>query len=110
MIWSPDEVLAAVRATLSVDDRHQPFAFEHADLDGDRVLVVFRIDDQHRFGVHYSLADLPVGPNTGEPVGTPEEWATELGWDMDEQVHTGGIDRAERVSGQDDLILLRWRW
>src|SRR3954447_14205201 len=77
MTWSADEVLGAVRSELS-RSRSTPFwSFEGADLDGDRVLVVFRVEraPRHpmvgnlhgRFGVHYSLENMPEGPNTGLP-------------------------------------------
>jgi hypothetical protein len=105
--WTRDEVLAAVRASLPgrVDSG---WTFERADLNGDQVLVLFRVGAQ-RFGVHYSLEELPHGPNTGEVCETPREWAQEIGWDMDEQVLTGGLLRAERSAGSDGVILLSWR-
>jgi hypothetical protein len=103
--WSPDEVLAAVRAMLP----RGLVAFERADLSRNHVLVVFRVDGQ-RFGVHYSLSNLPNGPNTGMPCESPEQWAVEIGWDINEQVGTGGVARAERALGPDGLVLLRWRW
>jgi hypothetical protein len=105
--WTRDEVLAAVRA--SVPGRvDSGWTFERTDLDGDQVLVLFRVGAQ-RFGVHYSLDELPDGPNTAEPCDTPREWAQEIGWDMDEQVLTGGLLRAERTAGSDGVILLSWR-
>jgi hypothetical protein len=72
--WTRDEVLAAVRA--SVPGRADSgWTFERADLDGDQVLVLLRVGAQ-RFGVHYSLDEVPDGPNAGEPCDTPREWAS----------------------------------
>ena len=107
MIWTPDEVLAAVRTSLSSSRPLSVWVFEGADLDGDQVIVRFMVDAR-RYGARYSLDDLPAGPNTGIPCATPERWAFEVGWDVDEQVETGGVARAERAEGPDDLVLLRW--
>lgn len=118
--WSPDDVVSAVRVVLNGhtgppkslgghSDRHSPWKLEQANLDGDGVMVVFRVGDG-RFAVRYSFADAPLGPNTGEPCGTPKEWAVEVALDMDEQVLTGGITRAERVGGADGFTVLRWVW
>jgi hypothetical protein len=96
------------------------WTYEGADLDGDRLLVRFRLEPESdrvrrwreppgRFGVHYSLADFPRGPVTGLPCTTPDEWAEEIGWGIDEQIDTGGIGRAKREPLKDGLVLLRWR-
>ncbi len=111
VIWSPDEVLTAVRTRLglSVND-YSGWTFERADLDDEKVLVIFHVEDGRRFGVHYDLAEAPNGVNTGEPRDTPDEWADEIVWTMDEQVLTGGLVRAERTTGPDGLTVLRWVW
>jgi len=41
MDWSPDDVLSAVRTTLSRTGDDSGWTFESADLEGDKVLVVF---------------------------------------------------------------------
>jgi hypothetical protein len=71
-------------------------------------LVVFRVKSDI-FGVLYPLDDLRAGVNTREPCDTPREWAEEIGWDIDEQVLTGGLLRAHRAPAPDGLVLLRWR-
>ena len=90
--------------------------FEPAELNGDQLLVVFRVappwwrGSENRFGVYYSIADQPYGVGTGMECRTPEEWAGEIDELMNEQVATGGLHRAERVPGPDGLALLRWVW
>jgi len=108
VIWSPDEVLAAVRTRLSFNG--SGWTFERADLDGDKVLVIFNVDDGRRFGVHYDLAEVPMGNNTGLPCETPDAWADEIDLTMDEQVATGGVARAERTVRADGLTVLSWVW
>lgn len=125
MVWSRDEVLAAVRDMLSSSSPRAAWTFERADLDGDRVLVVFRVPEENRFGlsftladvpketrfgVHYALADVPEGVNTGMVCETPRDWAFEIVLDMDEQIETGGMARAKRLTGPNGLVLLRWVW
>ena len=113
-------MLAAVRSSLSADRPHSHWTYERADLDGDQVVVVFQVDAEatvrprlgasDRFGVYYSLDDLPAGPNTGSPCDTPQRWAGEIAWDLDEQVDTGLVAQATRTPGPDGLVLLQWRW
>jgi hypothetical protein len=109
--WEPDDVVSGVRAALNGQTgppaslggpsvRYPPWRFEHANLDGDGEMVVFRVGDS-RFGVRYSFAEAPLGPNTGEPCGTSKEWAEEVALDMDEQVLTGGVTMAEHIGGPD---------
>jgi hypothetical protein len=119
MPWTPEEVLAAVRSALVVEGSFSNWTYERADLEGTDVLVVFRVKatapvradlgDGERFGVLYPLDDLPNGPNTGIPWDTVERWAEEIAWDLDEQVDTGLIARAERTPRPPHLVLLRWR-
>jgi hypothetical protein len=110
MDWSPDDVLSAVRSTLSRRGDDSGWTFERADLDGDEVLVTFHIADQSRYGVRYDLSEVPMGNNTGRLCATPEDWAFEIALTMDEQVLTGGVGRAERTSVSDGLTVLRWVW
>ena len=106
--WSYDDVLAAVRSTLTAA-RSDTWDYEQADLDGDQVLITIRIGDES-FGVGYSLAELPYGVNTGCVCVTPKHWADEIRLDLDEHVDTGGVSRAERAVRPDGLVLLRWVW
>lgn len=109
VIWVPGEVLVAVRDRLGLRGRWDSgWLFERAELDGERVLVILRFEDERRFGVHYELADVPNGPNSGELCETPQDWADEIVLDIDEQVLTGGVGRAERAAGPDGLEVLRW--
>lgn len=86
------------------------WTFEEADLEGDKVLVTFRVDDGRRFGVRYDLAEVPMGNNTGWVCDTAEDWADEIGLTMDEQVLTGGVARAERMVRADGVTVLSWVW
>jgi hypothetical protein len=119
MAWTPEEVLTAVRSSLLAERPFSNWTYERADLEGTDVLVVFRVKasapvraelgQADRFGVLYSLADLPNGPSTGMPWDTVDRWAGEIAWDIDEQVDTGLIARAERTPRPPHLVLLRWR-
>jgi hypothetical protein len=63
------------------------------------------------FAVDYTLIDLPEGANTGTECETPDRWAAEVAWDIDEEVDTGGLWRAARSIGPDTVVRLRWqRW
>jgi hypothetical protein len=108
--WDPEDVLLAVRSMLNSRRDDSGWTFERADLDGDEVLVIFRVEDESRYGVRYQLSEVPMGNNTGCLCATPDDWAAEIGLTMDEQVLTGGGRRAERISGSEDLTLLRWVW
>jgi hypothetical protein len=110
MNWSPDDVLSAVRTTLSRSGDDSGWTFESAALDGDQVLVIFHGRDQSRYGVHYDLAEVPIGNNTGLLCETPARWADEISWTMDEQVLTGGLRRAERTGLTNGITMLRWVW
>ena len=119
MAWTPEEVLTAVWSSLVVERPFSHWTFERAELEGHDVLVVFRVkatspvgvelSDSDRLGVLYPLADLPNGPSTGMPCDTVERWASEIAWDLDEQVDTGLIASAERAPRDPGLVLLRWR-
>jgi hypothetical protein len=110
VIWSPDEVLTAVRSRLGLGVNDSGWTFERADLDGEKVLVIFHVDDGRRFGVHYDLAEVPMGNNTGLLCDTPEDRADEIDLTMDEQILTGGVARAERTVRADGLTVLSWVW
>ena len=68
--WTRDEMLSAVRASLTGRARSS-WTFERADLDGEEVLVVFDVNAE-RFRVRYSLLDLPYGVNTEKSATRPE--------------------------------------
>ena len=101
-------MLAAIRSRLHHNDPN--WTFESAELDGDAVLVIFRLAGGSRYGVRYPLTDLPEGPNTDEPCETPADWAVEVWIDMEEQILTGGVTRADRTTRSDGLELLSWNW
>src|SRR3954453_20521985 len=119
MAWTPEEVLTAVRSSLSVERPFSNWIYERADLEDTDVLVVFcvkagapvraELGHADRFGVLYPLADLPNGPSTRTPWDTVERWAGEIAWDIDEQGDAGLIARAERTPRPPHLVLLRWR-
>lgn len=70
---------------------------------------MFSLPERRRqYGVYYSLAALPNGPMTGEVCDSPDGWAAEIGWDLDELIEAGGWDRAEHLPGPNDLVFLRW--
>lgn len=98
-----------MNTALRWNDADAPWTFKTAMLDGDGVLVVFRIGDDE-YGVRYSFTDVPAGPNTGEPCDTPTEWAQEIRWDIDEQTMTGGVVRARRTARPSGLVELHWVW
>ena len=103
-------MLSAVRSRLSLSGHNSGWTFERADLDGDRVLVIFHVEDQSRYGVGYDLSEVPIGNNTGLLCATPDDWADEISLTMDEQVLTGGVTRAERTTPADGLTVLKWVW
>lgn len=76
---------------------------------GDRLLVVVRREPnrEEKLGVYYQLSDYPKGPNTGELCATPDEWAQEIAWDLDEFVGAGG-SMAQRSPGPGDVTVLSW--
>ncbi|WP_151084036.1 hypothetical protein [Nocardioides cynanchi] len=71
MKWSSDELLQAVRATLSGGASQSPWTKAKADLDSDGVLVAFTIDDDE-YGVRYPFTDAPLGPNTAGAMRHPK--------------------------------------
>lgn len=119
MSWTDDDLLAAVRRCLSASSPRSPWQFLGAEVVGRAVRVVFTLRRDERLGRHepgafavdYTLTDLPEGANTGEVCDTPYEWAEEVWLDIEEEVATGGVWRAERSVGPDRVVLLRWqRW
>jgi len=54
-----------VRTRLGLSVNDSGWTFEGAELDGDKVLVIFHVEAGRRFGVHDDLAEVPIGNNTG---------------------------------------------
>lgn len=109
MTWTRDEALAAVKEVLS---RPAPWSegwsFHQAEIDGDFVLVTFRHKrSEHVVGVRYLATDR-TSVYTGEPCETATEWAVEIRLDIDEQVGTGDIARAERTMLPNGIELVNW--
>ena len=110
--WTAVEALEAVRdLMLPADPRSgstSGWKPERVELEGSEVLlVVFEVGCE-QFGVRYSLADMSEGPQTGLPCATPAAWARDLWGDIDEEVATGVVGRADRLEGPEGLTLLRW--
>jgi hypothetical protein len=101
-------MLKTVRRRLGAREWDPHLSFETADLVGDLMLVVvthhgLRVTE--RLGVYYSFADLPAGPNTGLDCETPDDWATEVAFDLEEFV---AYKTHERLPGPDGLVIVRW--
>jgi hypothetical protein len=106
--WTATEMLDAVRTTLSAWRWSSHLRFESAELVDDMMLVAVvhhRPGGSERLGVYYSLADLSEGPNTGIPCSTREDWAVEVGMDLEEFVV---YKTNERLPGPDGLVIVRW--
>ena len=119
MPWTDEEVLAAVRRHVAAPAPRPSWDFVGAEVVDRAVRVTFTLREDSvlgrrrhepgRFAVDYPLTDLPEGPSTGEECDTPDEWAVEVTVDIDEEVDTGGVWRAERSAGPEGAVLLRWR-
>jgi hypothetical protein len=121
MTWSQDEMVAAVRRQLAHQGPESSWDFAGAEPADQAVRVIFTLrpdsrlarqrHEPGRFAVDYTLIDLPEGPNTGLLAESPDVWADEVSLDIEEEVDTGGVWRAERSTGPDGPVLLRWqRW
>lgn len=110
-VWTNDALLDAVRSRLrQVSSDRDGYAPVQVALDADDLLVTFRWRrDAEFYGVRFSLANVPTGPSTGEVCESPEEWAQEVGWVLDEEIGTGLVQEAHRTRGAHGLVLLRWR-
>ncbi|HEX4471832.1 MAG TPA: hypothetical protein VH085_07680 [Nocardioides sp.] len=122
MTWTDDELLDAVRRALagarpaaSASGQRGPLSrswdFAGADVVHGAIRVFFTVGPNRwaLWAVDYSLDDLPAGPNTGAPCDSAAEWAGEIWTDMDEQIDTGALLRAQRSIGPDGVALVRWR-
>ena len=104
--WDRDAVVAAVSSHLDlrIPDPSPTWTFGEVRRKGDEMVVIVRLPGKPGlFGVSYSLASLPYGPNTGEVCDTPEEWAVEIALDLDEFVCG-----AEPIAATDGPTPLRW--
>ena len=78
-------------------------------VDGDVRVVLRRLrDDDRPHAVRYSLRRLPVGPCTGEVCDTPDQWAIEIAWDLEEVIATREIETGDRRVEPDGVVLVRW--
>ena len=76
-------------------------------VDGDDVVLTFRLPrDATTYKVRFSSDDLHRGASTGEPCGTPEEWAWEVRTLLDEEVGTRSIHTAPRTVVSDGVVVL----
>ena len=108
MDWTAEEMLKTVRRRLGARGWEPHLSFETADLVGDLMLVGVThhgLRGTERLGVYYSFADLPAGPNTGLDCETPDDWATEVAFDLEEFV---AYETNERIPGPDGLVIVRW--
>jgi hypothetical protein len=108
MTWLPQEAAEAVKRLLTSGLFGHCELVEGVDLDARSVRVVFRWPrlDQRRYAVRFAVSD--IGASTGEPCESAEQWAVEIGWDLDEALATGLIDQAEQRVEPDGVVLLRW--
>lgn len=109
MTQDPDDVVAAARVHLlrpgAVTDRWHGVA---VDRDGDELVARFRWRRLPPvFQVRLGLEELDVGPWTGVPVETPQDWAYEVSGRLMEECDTGGVAWWQRCERDGDLEL-RW--
>ena len=109
--WTNEAVVTAVRSRLRhVSAERELYAPAHVALDAEDILVTFRWRrDSQMYGVRFSLTNVPTGPSTGEVCESPDEWAQEVSWVLDEEIGTGLVQEAHRTVAPDGLVLLRWR-
>lgn len=90
---------------------HLRWWFLRADLELGGVLVVVRTkyDRSVEYGVLNPLEIVPLGANTGAECATVDEWANEIVWNLDEEIKTGVLGRAQRVQRDDGVTRLVWR-
>lgn len=108
--WASGRMVELVRDVLDRPLRdYRDLVQEVAAVDGDIRVVLHRLrDDDRPHAVRYSLDRLPVGPCTGEVCDTPEQWAIEIAWDLDEAIGTREIERGDRRVEPDGVVLVRW--
>ena len=108
--WTPDELLAAVQVRVQQGPDHDGEIPMQALLDGGDLLVTFRWPSEpHLFGIRFPLAEAPQGPSTGEVCETTEEWATEVGWVLMEELGTGLVRWGHRSLTPRGVVELDYR-
>jgi hypothetical protein len=107
--WSPRTLLDAVQVRLraGLDDGDERQMSAHL-LDRDILVTFYWRDELERFAMRFSTADAPVGPCTGEICSSVREWATEVGFVLEEDLGTGLVRRASRSAMTDGTTELLW--
>ncbi|WP_299451272.1 hypothetical protein [uncultured Serinicoccus sp.] len=105
MSYSQEEALAALRPLLVGRDVADGFRLVEVRPQGPDVVVLFHWrGNRHVFGVVIPWSP-HVGRSTGEPIGSAEEWATEVSWWLTEELDTGYVGRAQRRREPDFIEL-----
>jgi hypothetical protein len=104
----PEDVSAALRAAVTGNQLLEGDGIHPTDVvvRGQELLVVFQWQrDRAVYAFPVPLDDLSASPWTGEPVESPEEWADEVVWLLDEELMTGYLAGASRqlVDGRIEL-------
>jgi hypothetical protein len=108
--WSPQALLDAVRARLrrGLDDGDERQT-DASLVDGDILVTFHWRREVERFAMRFPATEAPAGPSTGEVCSHASEWATEVGWVLEEELGTGLVRRAPRSAMADGVIELLWR-
>lgn len=108
--WPAERLVDAVRAAVpTVPGIDGPVPVEVV-LDGDDLLVTFRWPAQaDLFGIRFSASESPAGPSTGELCESPEDWASEVGWVLMEELDTGLVFRGRRSVTDRGVVELHYR-
>jgi hypothetical protein len=108
--WRPEHLLDAVRAVVPAVPGIDASAPVDVVLDGDDLLVTFHWPGHpDLFGIRFRPSESPEGPSTGELCGSPEEWATEVGWVLMEELDTGLVHRGRRSVTDQGIVELHYR-
>ena len=111
--WPASDAAAAVRSRFERTSwqarvvAHRP---AEVTTDGSDLVVTFRYEGHpETFAVRFSLARMPEGPQTGKVCDSPDEWAEEVDWVLDEELNTRMVETAERTVADDGMVTLQWR-